>query len=92
MVFEVVLIMAEKALTEAVGLFEEKMAQGRYKEAAKIREDHSLPLDMLRDAVTKEYSRVLGLGEYSLAADLAKEYSLSEKLIRMQPPGLSKGR
>lgn len=37
---------------------------------------------MLRDAVTKEYSRVLGLGEYSLAADLAKEYSLSEKLIR----------
>lgn len=37
MVFEVVLIMAEKALTEAVGLFEEKMAQGRYKEAAKIR-------------------------------------------------------
>ena len=74
--------MAENTLSEGVRLFEEKMASGLYKEAAKVREDRSLPLDMLQEAATKAYRKNVDLGEYSVAAALAKLYDLPENLIK----------
>ena len=84
--------MAEKILTDAVKLFEEKMAQGKYTESAKIREDYSIPADMLQGSVEKEYHRLLRLGEHSIAADLAKDYALPDDLARRRQQSLFRGR
>ena len=74
--------MAKDSLVEGVRQFELKMLQGMYKEAAKIREERSLPAEMLQDSVTKAYEKNMNLGEYSVAADLAKLYGLPENQIK----------
>ena len=68
--------MAEDKLAEGARRFKEKMNAGAYKEAAKIKSDLGLPNSMLQDAVKSAYDANMKKGDYSLAAELAKQYDL----------------
>ena len=68
--------MAEDKLTEGARQFREKMNAGAYKEAAKIKSDLGLPNSMLKDAVQSAYDSLMKKGDYSIAAELAKQYDL----------------
>ena len=68
------------SLAEGARLFAEKMRQGAYKEAARIKSDYGLPSDMVQDAVLEEYHRIMAKGEFAVAAELARQYGLPSEL------------
>ena len=71
--------MADNTLAEGARQFAVKMNLGAYKEAAKIKADFGLPNEMLSDAVRKAYDVNMKKGDYSLAAELAKQYDLPRR-------------
>ena len=72
--------LADNTLAEGARQFNAKMSLGAYKEAARIKSDFGLPNEMLSDEVKKAYDANMRKGDYSLAADLARQYDLARDL------------